>query len=225
MRVQLAIPDQHVSPEVVEPLLEAGARLNQKLIVAGQAPTFTEALQEGVRWQPEPPGLERFDHAAAVHGRGHGDCDDLVPMRVAELRETGEDPHAIGRIMRTGKKTWHAYVERGDGSWEDPSEEAGMVVPINGIRPPCCRAMTPERRVAAKVDKMAVGAYRSRVEVPWIGGPYKLSCEAIEGDPVDALSTAIAGAYLIGEASGLATPEYLDQLARVEQRARARRGW
>lgn len=224
MRVQLAIPDEHVSPDVIEPLLEAGARLNMQLIRAGQAPTFSEALAQGIRWQPEPPGLERFDHAAAVAGRGHGDCDDLGPMRVAELRLQGERG-ARSRILRTGPNTWHAYVERADGSWEDPSEQAGMIVPAGGIRPPCCRAIDPRPLPAVRTQRMAsVGGYRARAELPWIGGPYKLACEAIEGEELEALSTAIAGACLMGQAAGLALPQHMAQLVSIEHDLRARHG-
>lgn len=196
-----------------------------QLIRAGQSPTFSEALEQGVKWQPEPPGLERFDHGAAVAGRGHGDCDDLVPMRVAELRLSGVDRRAQGRILRTGPNTWHAYVERGNGSWEDPSEDAGMVVPVGGIRPPCCKAIDALPRPAMRVQRMAsVGGWRARAELPWIGGPFKLSCEAIEPGELDAVSTAVAGACLMGQAAGLALPEHMGELVQMEHKLYARKG-
>jgi len=221
MRVQLAIPDEHVTPEVLEPLLEAGTRLDHRLMAAGQAPTFTQALQQGVRWQPEPPGMERFDHAGAVAGRGHGDCDDLAPMRAAELRLTGEDPAAVSKVIKTGPHMFHAYVQRGDGTWEDPSEEAGMYVPAGGVRPAATRAITrrPVPAVAMRPSRR-VGAWQARAEIPWVGSAYKLSCDAIEADPRDAMSTAVMGCCLVGETAGLSSREHVAHLLALESAMR-----
>lgn len=222
MRVQLAIPDEHVTPDVLEPLLEAGTRLDQRLMAAGQAPTFTQALQQGVRWQPEPPGMENFDHAGAVAGRGHGDCDDLGPMRAAELRLTGEDPHATVGVIRTGPHMFHAYVNRSDGTYEDPSEEAGMVVPAGGIRPAAVRVLS--RRPIAAVSirpQKSLGGWQARAELPWVGSAYKLSCNAFETDPRDAMSTAVMGCCLLGETAGLSSRDDVARLLALESAMRA----
>jgi bifunctional N-acetylglucosamine-1-phosphate-uridyltransferase/glucosamine-1-phosphate-acetyltransferase GlmU-like protein len=52
---------------------------------------------------------------------GLSDCEDLAIWTAAGLRETGEDPEAYVRIVRTGRGKLHAMVQRSDGSFEDPS--------------------------------------------------------------------------------------------------------
>lgn len=54
----------------------------------------------GVTFAPEPnEGVyEDFADCLTVLRRGWGDCDDLVAYRVAELRESGEDPKASLKI-------------------------------------------------------------------------------------------------------------------------------
>lgn len=77
-----------------------------------------------VRYQEEPnsgSGLEQFDSPWQVIQRGHGDCDDLVGWRVAELRAQGRRARVEIIKERNGKRM-HAIVltERGR---EDPSRE------------------------------------------------------------------------------------------------------
>lgn len=81
--------------------------------------------ESSIRFRREPEatikaGIEQFDNVLQVLARGHGDCDDLVLWRVAELRERGED--ASTRVAwPTGSRKFHAQVRRADGSYEDPS--------------------------------------------------------------------------------------------------------
>jgi hypothetical protein len=130
MRIKLAVPEEHVSPDVVDAALESVTRLNQQLITAGQVPPF-DMHNPQVRWKPEPWGEEHFDNAAIGLSRGWMDCDDLAPYHAASLRTTGEDPGAIARVYPSGPSTYHAIVQRSDGSIDDPSVAAGMR-PING---------------------------------------------------------------------------------------------
>jgi len=86
--------------------------------------------QSGVRYSEEPEGqIESFDTIPAVLARGWGDCDDLGPWRVAELRAAGEK--AKIRIQWkwhqiSGQKLFHVVVRRADGTIEDPSALLGM---------------------------------------------------------------------------------------------------
>lgn len=86
--------------------------------------------QSGVRYQEEPAGqVESFDTIPAIIARGWGDCDDLAPWRVAELRLHGEK--AKIRIQwkwnaRMRTKMFHIVVRREDGTIEDPSAILGM---------------------------------------------------------------------------------------------------
>jgi hypothetical protein len=134
MRINVAVPEAHVDAPVLDAMLESVTRLDQKLLQEGAVPTAKEAIKKhGVRWQPEPPGEEHFDHAGTVMQRGHGDCDDLAPHHAASLRHTGEDPGAKAVVYRSGPMRWHAVVQRSDGSIDDPSRWAGMGQGVSGV--------------------------------------------------------------------------------------------
>ena len=132
MRVVVGVPEHHVSRKNLVPAMEAVTRLNEDMIRMGEVPTFDEALREGrVKWHPEPPGEERFDHAGTVLARGHGDCDDLASWAAA----TGRDPGAVADMYKSGPQRWHAVVKQSDGSISDPSLSAGMPT-HGGIKQP-----------------------------------------------------------------------------------------
>lgn len=80
----------------------------------------------GVRYRREPPGREEWEPIPVVLTKGWGDCEDLASWRAAELRVTGEDPHARVHVYQSAPTTWHVVVRRGDGSIEDPSRKLGM---------------------------------------------------------------------------------------------------
>jgi hypothetical protein len=125
--LSVAVPEAKVSKEVLEPALESVTRLNEKMLDAGEIPTAEYGIDhDGIRWKPEPPGAERFDHAGLVMRRKWGDCDDLAPWHAASLRVTGEDHGAKAIVYPSGPGRWHAVVRRSDGSIDDPSRWAGM---------------------------------------------------------------------------------------------------
>jgi hypothetical protein len=102
-------------------LLEALCSLNayHLSIHSDTPPLFTS----GVRYQSEPPGIERWSTIPDVIRRGVGDCEDLACWRVAELRNAGEAarPH----ILRIDPTLFHIQVDRYD-RLEDPSRILGM---------------------------------------------------------------------------------------------------
>jgi len=102
MRIQLAIPEKHVTAPVLNGALEAVTRLNESLLKAGDTPTDLELIKAGAIWKPEPPGDEHFDHGKEIASRGWGDCDDWAPLRAARLRATGEDPGARAVVRKSG---------------------------------------------------------------------------------------------------------------------------
>lgn len=114
----------------IRPVLESLVVVNQVFLQTHQCPLLYHA---GVRYQLEPEGTtEEFACVPVVLRRGWGDCDDLAPWRVAELRNQGEK--AKIRIQwkpqdperpKAGK-LYHVLVRRGDGSIEDPSRILGM---------------------------------------------------------------------------------------------------
>jgi len=192
MRVQVAIPEAHVDAPVLDAALESVTRLNESLLKAGAVPTAKTAIKKhGIRWQPEPPGEEHFDHAGTVMERGHGDCDDLAPHHAASLRHTGEDPGAKAVVYKSGPMRWHAVVQRSDGSIDDPSRWAGMGQGVSGVGgfdvvgvdpaewgvmgacvPPMFGPVT--NNVGAYIVKPQIamkpvrGAFQARADLPWM---------------------------------------------------------
>ena len=232
MRVNVAIPEKHVSEPVLNAALEATTRLNEAMLANGEVPTFDDGLKH-VKWQPEPPGAEHFDHAAKVLQRGWGDCDDLAPWEAASLRHTGEDPGAVAVVRRSGPKSWHAIVKRGDGSLHtDPSRRAGMgqpheykgaVVPmmprprVDGINGVGAYVIRPQLALRA-----VRGGYQARTDLPWAyrsdpnatPSATELAMVTLHAEPVarTALTGSIDGAIALAEAAGFADPDHVRRL-------------
>lgn len=216
MRIRLAVPEAAIGAEVLNAALEAVTRTDERLLQAGHVPTAAEAIDKGIKWRPEPPGDEHFDMASTVLRRGHGDCDDLAPWHAASLRHTGEDPDARAIVLKSGPKKWHAVVERGDGSIDDPSADAGMYEYRSPIQP---RMKGPVDR--PHVTTAVVGALHCcRCDVPWQGSRYALSSHAAHPNPLVALSRAVQGACIVGDSSGAVAPEHLARLAALDALAR-----
>lgn len=73
-------------------------------------------------------GIEIFLDTQALYRRGRGDCNELVPVRVAELWNAGiaASPYLVKERNDRGGWTYHAIVLWPDGSSEDPSLILGM---------------------------------------------------------------------------------------------------
>lgn len=232
MRLNVAIPEAHVSAPVLDAALEATTRLNESMLQAGQVPPFDTALKS-VRWKPEPFDEEHFDHAHEVIKRGWGDCDDLAPYHAASLRHTGEDPGAKAIVRRSGPKRWHAVVQRSDGRIEDPSKAAGMGRGVNGVEEygvagAVLPLMYPVPVGGAYIVRPSIamrpvrGEWQARADLPWNWrehlydkpSPTDYAMVSLHQDPVasTALTGAIDGACLVGEVCGIADPEHIDRL-------------
>lgn len=219
MRVNVAIPEAHVKPAVLNAALEATTRLNEDLLASGKVPTCDDGIAGGVRWRPEPPGEEHFDHAGVVEKRRWGDCDDLAPWQAASLRHTGEDPGARAVVRRVAPHRWHAIVKRSNGDIDDPSRRAGMGKQSNGVNgaflPLMGRSTDSvsgifELRPVIAIRRTRNG-FQARIDVPW-GNQYAMAALEMARSPVEALSRAINGACQLGTVAGFANPEHLDRL-------------
>lgn len=84
--------------------------------------------KSGVVYESQPGGCERFLTIPRILAAGSGDCDQLVPWRVAELRER-YGIQALPEVKRMGEKLWHVFVRYPDGRVEDVSAALGMKVP------------------------------------------------------------------------------------------------
>lgn len=231
MRINVAIPEAHVSEGVLNAALESVTRLNESMLAQDTIPTFERGLKQGVKWQPEPPGDEHFDHAGVVYKRRWGDCDDLAPWHAASLRASGEDKNASAVVTRTGPKMWHAVVRRGDGTIDDPSKRAGMGQPHEYAGAFLPRMTQPPRNAAVSGayiirPQLALrpfrDGYQARTDIPW---HYREDLDAkpsatdyamvsLHASPVaaTALTGAIDGAIDLAEAAGFADPEHLERL-------------
>jgi len=123
MRFTCELPDHAAACEMVLDALVEVARVE---IRAGLVPPFPHDIKNadggnGIRYKLEPAGEEDWKLPHGVLRDGWGDCEDLALWVAAGLRETGEDPDAYVRIVRTGRGKLHAIVQRGDGGHEDPS--------------------------------------------------------------------------------------------------------
>lgn len=228
MRVNVAIPESEVSAPILNSALESVTRLNESLLKQGQIPTCAEGIKEGVRWKPEPPGDEHFDHAGVVLRRKWGDCDDLAPWQAASLRHTGEDPDATAVVRRSGPKRWHAVVRRGDGSIDDPSRAAGMGQ-HSGVVGACLPIMytAPSAVVGGEYrvrPAIAIRGYRggiqARTDMPFQfvkGHPTDYAIATTQSAPsaTTALVGAIEGALQLAVAGGYAHPQHINRLAAI----------
>ena len=235
MRINVAVPEPHVSALILDAALEGVTRLDAEILRRGAVPTFREAVGK-VRWKPEPPGAEHFDHAGIVHGRGWGDCDDLAPWHAASLRVTGEDRGARAVVRRSGPHRWHCVVRRSDGSVDDPSLEAGMPAPgrrvgIHGAWVPVMAERvvvggsyvdTPHLALRPIQDRHGrPEAWQSRLDLPWHWQPGKGAADvamvSLHRSPISdqSLVGACHGAIRLGEASGYASDYALDRVAAI----------
>lgn len=237
MRIQIAVPEDHVTKPVLDGALEAVTRLNEELIKAGKTPTDKQLIAQGAIWKPEPPGQEHFDHGAKIASRGWGDCDDWAPLRAARLRVTGEDPGAIAEVRKTGLKRWHATVTRSDGREDDPSLDAGMPGPgrkVGGhgawvpVMRPAIHGVdgtfinTPALAVRPYADRHGqIESWQARADLPWHwhpgNTPADLAMVTLHRSPVadQAIAGAVLGAFDLGAASGYADPEHLTHMQAV----------
>lgn len=245
MRLQIAIPEEHVQKDVLDGALEAVTRLNESMLKAGHTPTDEQLIAQGARWQPEPPGQEHFDHGAKIEERGWGDCDDWAPLRAARLRVTGEDPGAVAVVRKTGPKRWHATVMRSDGSEDDPSLDAGMpgrgsvhgaraaTVPlmfapgVHGVGEVGSYVNMPQLALRPVSREGEVEAWEARADLPWHAepgeSPTDVAMVALHRSPVSsqAVVGAARGAFRMGCITG-ADPEQLKRLSALAEACEGR---
>jgi hypothetical protein len=233
VRINVAIPEAHVEAPVLNAALESVTRLNESMLSRDQIPTLEEGIKEGVRWKPEPPGDEHFDHAKRVLQRKWGDCDDLAPWQAASLRHTGEDPGARAIVRKSGPKRWHAIVQRSDGSIDDPSKRAGMGAPhpIVGAALPLMYTAPSAVIGGAYIVRPAIamrefrGGVQARADMPWHWRehlrdkptPTDYAMATLHTAPLasTALVGAINGALELAVAGGYAHPAHIARLAAI----------
>lgn len=112
-------------PQLIEAAAEGLVQTNVALFqMAHERGVDLPPLYEsGIVYRPEPTGREWWETAHdlldVVPDRS-GDCEDLAAYRAAELRFF-DGEHATVAIVTTPRGSFHAIVQREDGSLEDPS--------------------------------------------------------------------------------------------------------
>lgn len=220
MRIRFAVPDRHITPEVLNAALETTTLANQSMLASGAAEPISEAIKhKEVKWKPEPySDGEHFDLSDTVQRRGWGDCDDLAPALAAELRHKGIDDDARAIVKRSGPKRWHAVTELSDGTVLDPSAMAGMYdykkkhgnVYVSGAGPVGVRGysvvglLTTGSLIGVKPYR---GKWAARCDLPVDGADSAICGVAVCDNPHAAIRQAVDSACLVGAASDLVTHE------------------
>lgn len=112
-------------PQLIEAAAEGLVQTNVALFAMAHARgvDLPPLYNSGIVYRPEPPGREWWETAHdlldVVPDRS-GDCEDLAAYRAAELRFFDGEPASVA-IVTTPRGSFHAIVQRADGSFEDPS--------------------------------------------------------------------------------------------------------
>lgn len=112
-------------PGAIEALAEGLVRLNVALMehAAERGVEAPYLYDTDVRYRREKRGEEWWETADDILGvikKGSGDCEDLAAYHAAWLRAFDGELARV-KIIRTARGTFHAVVEREDGSIDDPS--------------------------------------------------------------------------------------------------------
>lgn len=95
-----------------------------------KTPLFYEA---GIRYVPASAEERSWRDIPGVLKKRQGDCKDLVPWRLAELREKGEEAQAHV-VIYENDALYHVQVRRPNGVLEDPSRRLGMGSLLSVVR-------------------------------------------------------------------------------------------
>lgn len=112
-------------PEALEAVAEGVVLLNCVLFesAAERGVQMPSLYETHVVYRREKPGTEFWESSRdvlGVSGDGAGDCEDLANYMTAWYR-VFHDEDAVTRVVPTSRGTFHAVVEREDGTIEDPS--------------------------------------------------------------------------------------------------------
>lgn len=143
MLVTLELPSELLKnrravANIARELARVSAKINECYLAA--YPALPALYESGVRYKPEPWAgqKEEFANVPTVLARLWGDCDDLVPWRVAEIRRREKRPADVLVYWRPTTGTYHLQVRHWPsraaqragraGDIEDPSRLLGMTL-------------------------------------------------------------------------------------------------
>ncbi len=112
----------------LEDYLSTLVRRNVRLLQA--YPAIPPLYQAGIRYQHEPPGVEKWQAIDRMLVTKLADCEDLACALAAELIVRRGDkkakPVLTSRPMGNSARMYHIRTQHGDGTIEDPSRVLGM---------------------------------------------------------------------------------------------------
>lgn len=127
LRLITALPDR-AAERCIEAILDALAFANWEYL--REHPETPALYLSGVRYKDDAYGeIDHWKDIPSVLAAGAGDCDDLVPWRIAELWQAGyKQARSVAHLQRDndGNTLFHAYVRVDANHTEDPSERLGM---------------------------------------------------------------------------------------------------
>lgn len=119
---------RRLGEETLNDYLATLVRRNVRLLEA--YPDIPLLYQAGIRYQHEPPGVEKWQAIDRMLTTKQGDCEDLACALTAELIVRRGDKNAkpilTSRAMGNNARMYHIRTMHGDGTIEDPSKVLGM---------------------------------------------------------------------------------------------------
>lgn len=174
---------------------------------------FPSLYESGIVYRREPQGREDWQSASELLKSGAGDCEDLAAYRVGELRNEGEP--AIVKVIQNPSGSYHAIVQRADGTLEDPSRKLIAIEAI-GNRGDMTSARIRHRRTSK--------GHLGEIEMPMSHGGM-VTVSELGWSPLDAIKKVVSTAASVarnpavapflppGVATAVNTASKLTQLA------------
>lgn len=128
LQVPSLLRSSRAKERCIENMANALALVNAEYL--RENPRTPRVYTAGIRYCDDPKA--RYDEwcdIPTVLQRGCGDCDDLVPWRLAELLNDGvnAEAHAIEQRLNNGDTVFHLLIRYpGSNQTEDPSAILGM---------------------------------------------------------------------------------------------------
>lgn len=117
LHITMEIPGD---PAAIEAALEGLIGMN--VVLMGQR-SYPPLYSTSIRYRLERPGRDDWQTCDRLYASGEGDCEDVVGVRVAELRRQGESGARPRVVPVPGRDdAFHTFVQRQDGTMEDPSK-------------------------------------------------------------------------------------------------------
>lgn len=120
--------DNRARERCIEYALNASAQIQQEFLIAN--PRTPPILKSGIRYRDDTnPLRDDWKTVPEILANRGGDCDDIIPWRLAELRLQGIPARPMARIQQRsdGLIVFHALIAWGNHT-EDTCRLLGMPI-------------------------------------------------------------------------------------------------